>query len=297
MHPNNNFTPNGYRDYYILHSLIFIWGFTAILGALISLEAIPLVWYRLTLTIPFLLLWFWYKKISIRIDSKAFIRFFFMGAVIALHWFSFFHAIKVSNVSVTLITLSTGAFFTSLLEPVFFRRKVSKYEVVLGLMIIGILYFMFKGDTFNIKGMLWGLSAALTSAFFSVINGLYVKTYKPEVITLYEFGIGALILSAVLLISGGFSMQFFNLSFKDWMYLLILASICTAYAGLTSIKLMKNLSPYTIMLSINLEPVYGIILALLIFGDKEKMSPSFYIGGALILSVVVLNSVLKMRKV
>lgn len=92
-------------------------------------------------------------------------------------------------------------------------------------------------------------------------------------------------------------MQFFNLSFKDWMYLLILASICTAYAGLTSIKLMKNLSPYTIMLSINLEPVYGIILALLIFGDKEKMYPSFYIGGALILSVVVLNSVLKMRKV
>jgi drug/metabolite transporter (DMT)-like permease len=295
MRPNNNFTSNGLRDYYTLHFLIFIWGFTAILGALISLEAIPLVWYRLTLTIPFLLIWFWFQKISIRIDAKAFFRFFFLGAVISLHWFSFFHAIKVSNVSVTLITLSTGAFFTSLLEPIFFKRRVSLYEVILGLSIVAILYFMFRGDTFSIKGMLWGLSAALTSALFSVINGLYVKTYKPEVITLYEFGIGAVIISVVLLFTGGFSMQFFNLSASDWMYLLLLASICTAYAGLTSIKLMKNLSPYTIMLSINLEPVYGIILALLIFGDKEKMSSSFYIGGALILGVVVLNSVLKMR--
>jgi len=295
MQLNNNFSTKGIRDYYTLHFLIFIWGFTAILGALITLEAIPLVWYRLTLTVPFLLIWFWIKKISIRIDFKAMLRFLFLGAVISLHWFSFFHAIKVSNVSVTLITLSTGAFFTSVLEPIFFKRSVSFYEVLFGILIVGILYFMFKGDTFNANGMLWGLVAAFTSALFSVINGLYVKTYKPEVITLYEFGFGALIITFVLLFTSGFSLQFFQLSSMDWLYLLILAGICTAYAGLTSIKLMKNLSPYTIMLSINLEPVYGIILALIIFGEKEKMSIPFYIGGAMILGIVILNSVLKLK--
>lgn len=290
MHPNSNYT-----HYLKLHFLIFIWGFTAILGALISLEAIPLVWYRLTLTIPFLLIWFWYKKISIRINFKAFLRFLFLAAVISLHWYSFFHAIKVSNVSITLIALSTGAFFTSLLEPIFFKRRVSFYEVLFGVLIIVILYFMNRVDSFALQGMLWGLLAAFTSAIFSVINGLYVKTYKPELITFYEFGLGAVIISFVLLWQGGFSVDFFHLSTSDWVYLLILASICTAYAGLTSIKLMQHLSPYTIMLSINLEPVYGIILALIIFGEKEQMNPAFYIGGVLILGIVILNGLMKMK--
>lgn len=295
MHPVNNFFKE-YKDYFTLHFLIFIWGFTAILGALISLDAIPLVWYRLTLTIPFLLIWFWYKNISIRIDLKAFFRFLFMAGIISLHWFSFFHAIKVSNVSITLIALSTGAFFTALLEPLFFRRSVSFYEVFFGFLIIIILYFMNRVDSFALQGMLWGLMAALTSALFSVINGLYVKTYRPEVITFYEFGLGAVIISVVLLIKGGFDAAFFSLKPMDWVYLLILSSICTAYAGLVSIRLMKTLSPYTIMLSINLEPVYGIILALLIFGEKERMNPIFYMGAALILLIVVLNSVLKMKE-
>ena len=295
MHLDNNFPASNVKDYITLHFLIFIWGFTAILGALISLEAIPLVWYRLTLTIPFLLLWYWFKRISIRIDTKAFFRFLFLGGVIALHWFSFFHAIKVSNVSVTLISLSTGAFFASILEPFFFKRRISYSEVVFGILIVVILYMMFRGDSFNIHGMLWGLMAAFTSALFSVINGLYVRTYKPEVITLYEFSFGAIIISILLLYRGKFNLEFFQLSTMDWVYLLILASICTAYAGLTSIKLMKFLSPYTIMLSINLEPVYGIILALLIFGEKEQMSTIFYIGAVLILTIVVLNSYLKMR--
>lgn len=290
MQPNDNL-----KNYFTLHFLIFIWGFTAILGALISLEAIPLVWYRLMLTLPFLLIWFWIKKIPLLIDFKAFIRFLFLGGVIALHWFSFFYAIKVSNVSVTLISLSTGAFFTSLLEPLFFRRRISLYEVFFGLMIVVVLYFMFKMDDFYLKGMFWGLMAAFTSAIFSVINGLYVKTYKPELITFYEFGFGAVIITIVLLWQGSFNPSFFQLSVTDWMYLLILSSICTAYAGLTSIRLMKHLSPYTIMLSINLEPVYGIILALLIFGEKEQMNSNFYFGTLLIFGIVVLNSYLKMK--
>lgn len=296
MLPNNSSHSENYRNYFTLHFLIFIWGFTAILGALISLDAIPLVWYRLSLTIPFLLIWFWIKKISIRIDTKAFFRFLFLAGIISLHWFSFFHAIKVSNVSITLVALSTGAFFTSLLEPLFFKRKISNYEVIMGLMIVIILYFMNQIDSVSLNGLLWGLLAAFTSALFSVINGLFVKSYKPEVITFYEFGLGAVIISFVLLFKGGFSIEFFQLKTMDWVYLLILSGICTAYAGLTSIRLMQHISPYTIMLSINLEPVYGIILALIIFGDKEKMSPEFYIGGVLILGIVLLNGVLKMRQ-
>ncbi len=294
MLPNNSFI-SANKHYITLHFLIFIWGFTAILGALISLEAIPLVWWRLTLTIPFLLIWFWIKKISLRINLKAFFRFLFLATVISLHWFSFFHAIKVSNVSVTLIALSTGAFFTALLEPLFFRRRISFYEVLFGLLIIIILYFMNRVDNLPMIGLFWGLTAAFTSALFSVINGLYVKTYKPELITFYEFGLGAVIISFVLLYNGSFSIDFFYLSNSDWIYLIILSSICTAYAGLISIKLMQHLSPYTIMLSINLEPVYGIILALIIFGDKEQMNPLFYIGGALIMSIVIINGTMKMK--
>jgi drug/metabolite transporter (DMT)-like permease len=286
---------NNLRHYITLHFLIFIWGFTAVLGALISLEAIPLVWYRLALTIPFLLLWSLLKKIPVKIDIKAFARFSFLGLIIALHWVSFFYAIKISNVSVTLITLSSGAFFTSLIEPLFFKRKVLLREVILGLFIISILYVIFRGDQFHLTGMLWALVAAITSAIFSVINGLYVRTYNADVISLYEFGMAAVFMSLYLFMTNGFYEGFFQLSQMDWVYLLILSGICTAYAGLVSIRLMKYISPFTIMLSINLEPVYGIILALLIFGEEEYMSPTFYIGAIVILVVVIGNSWMKLR--
>ena len=291
MRRNNNI-----QSYLKLHFIILIWGFTAVLGALISLEAIPLVWYRLALALPFLLLWIKYKKLPMGVKPKSMMNFAFGGFIIALHWVAFFMAIKVSNVSVALVTMSTGAFFASLLEPLFFKRKVNPIEVLLGILIIGGLYLIFRVNDMYVYGMLWALLAAFLSALFSVLNGLYIIKHDGFVLSFYQLLFGLFAISIYLLFNGDFTLEFFQLSNSDWLYLLILATFCTAYAFAASINLMKHLSPYTIMLSINLEPVYGIILALIVFGEKEKMSMPFYLGTFLILSIVILNSYLKIKQ-
>ncbi len=290
MHPESNT-----NKYLKLHFIIFIWGFTAVLGALISLEAIPLVWYRLGLAIPILFIWLIIKKYPIKVSRKSLLNFLIGGLIIGLHWVGFFMAIKVANVSVTLVTLSTGAFFASLLEPLFFRRKIRFLEVLFGILIIGGLYIIFRVDSFYIYGMLWALLAAFLSALFSVINGLMVTKHNGYVLSLYQLFFGFLGITVYLLLTNGFTVEFFNLSGKDWLYLFILSSICTAYAFAESIELMKKISPFTIMLSINLEPVYGILLALIVFGKKEYMGSQFYLGTFIILSLVIINSILKTR--
>jgi drug/metabolite transporter (DMT)-like permease len=287
---------NNIQSYLKLHFIIFIWGFTAVLGALISLKAIPLVWYRLVLALPFMLFWIIYKKINLKINSKDLINFTIGGLMIALHWIAFFMAIKVANVSVALVTLSTGAFFTSLIEPLFFKRKINFLEVTFGILIIGGLYLIFKVDGLYLIGMLWALLAAFLSALFSVLNGLYVKKHSGFTLSFYQLLMGLIAISIYLYFNGDFNLNFFNLSSTDWWYLLLLSSICTAYAFAVSIDLMKYLSPYTVMLSINLEPVYGIILALLVFGEKEYMGTRFYLGAAIILGIVLLNTFNKTHK-
>ncbi|MFT5673335.1 MAG: drug/metabolite transporter (DMT)-like permease, partial [Polaribacter sp.] len=135
------------KNYLLLHLIVFIWGFTAILGALITIDAIPLVWYRMLLAVVFIAIFFLWKKKSFKVDRKGLIKFFFTGVVIALHWVFFFKAIKVSNVSVALVTMSTGAFFTSLLEPIFFKRKINRLEIFLGLLVIAGLYIIFNFES------------------------------------------------------------------------------------------------------------------------------------------------------
>lgn len=284
------------KNYLHLHFIIFIWGFTAILGALISIEAIPLVWFRMMLASFFLFLFIKIKKRSLVIDRKTLLKFIIGGTIIALHWITFFLAIKSSNVSIALITMSTGAFFASLIEPFFFKRRISKLELFLGLLVIVGLFIIFKVEGNYILGITYGLISSFLSALFSVINGLLVRKNNHVIISFYQLLFGTLFITILLFVTGKFSIGFFRLSFNDWMYLIILGSICTAYAFSASVKVMKVLSPYTVMLSINLEPIYGIILALIIFGDKEKMSSEFYYGALIILLSVVLNGLIKNRK-
>lgn len=283
------------KSYLHLHLIVFIWGFTAILGELISLDALPLVWFRMLMAVGFIILFMFYKKTDLTIPRKTIMAFLFLGLVIALHWLTFFKAIKVSNVSVTLACLSTGAFFTSFLEPILYKRKVIWYEVFFGLLVVAGLYiiFNFEGDYY--LGIILALTSAFLSALFSVINGKYAKMYDSTVISFYELSGGVLCFSIYLLFTNSFSKEFFILQPSDWIYLIILSSICTAYAFIASVKVMKFISPYTVMLTINLEPIYGIILALLIFKDKEKMSPEFYLGAVIILLTVVLNGIIKYR--
>jgi drug/metabolite transporter (DMT)-like permease len=286
---------DNFKSYLLLHVIVFIWGFTAILGALISLDALPLVWWRMSLAVVFILIYVLIKKIPLKIPKKTLLAFLFAGLIIALHWLTFFKAIKVSNVSITLACLSTGAFFTSILEPLLFGKKIVWYEVLFGLIVIAGLYIIFNVEVDYVYGIILALTSAFLSALFTVINAKFTKEYMPSVISFYELLGGVVFLSVYLLFSNGFSNEFFTLSLSDFGWLILLASICTAYAFIASVKVMKYLSPYTVMLTINLEPVYGIILAILLFKDAERMSPMFYLGAVIILTTVVLNGIIKKR--
>ncbi len=284
------------KSYLHLHLIVFIWGFTAILGALISLDALPLVWFRMLFAVGFIGIYIYFKKLSLRISTKVFLQFIFSGLIIALHWFTFFHAIKISNISITLACLSTGAFFASLLEPILYGKKIVYYEVFFGLLVVAGLYIIFNVEGNYLWGMLTALCSAFLSALFAVINSKLVKKHDATVISFYELSGGVIFFTFLLLITHSFSSNFFMLSAKDFMYLMILSSVCTAYAFIASTSVMKFLSPYTVMLTINLEPIYGIILAVLIFEEKEKMSFEFYTGAFIILLTVILNGIIKYRK-
>lgn len=286
---------NKLKNYLLLHFIVFIWGFTAILGALITIDAIPLVFFRMGLAVVFIALYFLIKKKSFYLDRTGIFKFLITGIIIATHWIFFFKAIKVSNVSVALVTMSTGAFFTSLIEPVFFRRRIKSLEIILGLFVIVGLYIIFNFESQYQLGIIYALISSFLGSLFAVLNGLFIKKYDENRISLYQLLFGTLFVLVYLIINRQITIEFFQLQQMDWFYLFVLSSVCTAYAFIASVKVMKYISPYTVMLTINLEPIYAIILALFIFGDKEKMNPEFYLGAAIVLGVVLANGVIKNR--
>tara|TARA_R110000868_G_scaffold110962_2_gene299979 strand:+ start:710 stop:1618 length:909 start_codon:yes stop_codon:yes gene_type:complete len=284
------------NNYLHLHFIVFVWGFTAVIGKLITIDALPLVWYRMLMASLIILAYILIRKFQLKVSPKTLLMLILGGIVVSLHWVTFFMAIKVSNVSIALATMSTGAFFTALLEPFWYGRKMVGYELVFGLIVMLGLYIMFRVETGFLNGILLALVSSFLSATFSLINGKLTQEQRPSVISFYELGSGVLFLSIYLVFSGSFDQKFFQLSVNDWMYIFILASICTAYAFIASVKILKYISPYTVMLTINLEPVYGIILAFLLLGESEKLNPLFYVGALLILTTVVANGILKNRK-
>lgn len=281
------------KDYLHLHLIVFIWGFTAVLGKLISIDALPLVWYRMLMAVALVVVFIFIKRFSLKTARRTLLMMLLGGVLIAIHWVTFFWAIKVSTVAVALATMSTGAFFTAILEPIWYKRRLIWYELLFGLLVIGGLLVIFQVETQYALGIGLALISSFLAALFSLINGKLVHEAKPSVIALYELGAGVLLLSVYLLITNRFDSAFFQLSTSDWLYLFILASLCTAYAFIASVKVMRFLSPYTVMLTINLEPVYGIVLAFFLLGEEEKMSPLFYLGAGIILITVLANGILK----
>ena len=282
------------KNYLHLHFLVLIAGFTAILGELISIEATPLVWYRMTIAGVLMFLFIKFKKMSLKVPLKAVIRFSIAGVIIALHWITFFAAIKASNISITLAMFSTGAFFASLIEPLFYKRKIIGYEIIFGFIVIAGVVLITQTELQYLLGIALGISSALFSTLFAVLNGQFVKKYKASVISFYEFVSGVLFMSIFIAFTGdGFDASYFQLSSSDWICLFILASICTAYAFIASIHVMKHITPYTLVLTYNLEPIYGIVLAVILFPQTETMRPLFYVGAALIISTVLLNAMFK----
>ena len=284
------------KNYFHLHFIIFIWGFTAILGALISIDAIPLVWFRVTLATLFLYVFIFMKQITLKVPYKLLLRYLLGGVFIAIHWVTFFYAIKIATISIALATMSTGALFVTLIQWMVFRKKLIPYELLFSLLAIVGLVIIFNAETKYFIGIVVALISSFLSACFSILNANLIKSNSATVISFYELLFASLFIGIVLLINGSISLEFFMLSTADWFYLLLLASVCTAYAFAASNQVLKSVSPFTMMLSINLEPIYGIILAILIFKEKEIMTTNFYIGALLIFVTVVLNGVIKLKK-
>lgn len=225
----------------------------------------------------------------------AFLKFFGIGLLIAFHWICFYEAVKVSNVSVTLACFATTALFTAFIEPLFFRRRIIWIEIVCGLIVVIVLSVIFKIEVKYKTGMILSIMAALIAAIFSVINGMLVQKGDSRTISFYELLSGLIGISIYFLSINKFTPGFFSVSNSDWFCLLIMGVLCTAFTFIISIEIMKEINPYTVNLTVNLESVYGIIFAYLIFGQDEKMTPAFYIGAGIIFSTILLNVFLKKR--
>ena len=287
---------NNLKHYLHLHFLVFIAGFTAILGEAISLGSIALVWHRMLIAFVLTFLFLIFRKYDFKINLRDFFNFSLAGIIIALHWITFFEAIEQSNISITLAMFSTGAFFASLLEPIFFKRKIKPVEIILGCVVVCGVFIILKANINSFVGVLLGIVSALLASLFSVFNGKLVQNNNPFLISFYEFLSGVVFILLYLIFSDNLSDLTISSFFSyDYLYVFILGSICTAYAFIASIYILKFLSPYTLVLTYNLEPVYGILLAIFIFPDTEKMEFSFYIGTLIIISTIIINSILKIK--
>jgi drug/metabolite transporter (DMT)-like permease len=280
------------KNLIILHVTVFIWGFTGILGALISIDAVYLVWYRVLIAFISLYGYILYKKVSIRVSRDAFLKLFFTGAIVAAHWILFFQSIKLSTVSVTLVTLSSLTLFTAILEPLLKKQKISGLEIFTGLLIISGIYMIFKFESRYSTGIICGLLSALCASIFSIINSQQIQKRPAPVISFYEL-IGAWVwVSIYLLISEGLKAPV-SLNSSDLFFLFILGTICTSLAYVAGVAVMKELSAFRVALITNLEPVYGIILAFMFFGKREQMTPGFYAGAIIVLGTIFLYPYLK----
>ncbi len=281
------------KNLLLLHFIVFIWGWSPIVGKLITVQAFQLIWFRMSIALIAVCIYLIIIKQNIKISKKDFLQLFAIGAVIAFHWVSFYHAIKIANVSVTLVAFATGTLFTSIIEPIFYKRKIIRYELIFGMVIIGAIAMIFKVETRYAWGIIFGIIAAITSSFFTVFNALLVKRLPSTIITVYELGGGLVALSIYLLITGNFSQSFFTISQADWTWLLLLSTIGTAFTFIASVNVMKKVSPYTMVLTVNLETVYGIIIAYFIWNKEEAMTPGFYLGTLIILATIFGDGLLK----
>ena len=287
---------NRFKSLIHFHFIVFIFGFTAILGSLISIGAVKLVWYRMLIASVCLFILSFLLGKKIFVSKKMLFILLFCGFIISMHWVFFFQAIKVSNVSITLSILSLGAFLTSFLEPIFYKRKIILYEIFLGLLVVVGTTIIFNTQFHYIEGILFAFCSVLFSVFFALLNGKLVGKISSFTISFYELIGGLITLSILLIINNDFNFDLLNIQTSDLVWLFILGTICTAYAFVISVDVMKHLSPYSLMLSINMEPIYGIVLAIIILNESNEMSLEFYIGFIMIFISVILNGIFKLNQ-
>lgn len=278
------------KNLIILHFTVFVWGFTGILGALITISAVQLVWYRVLIAFLSLFLYFKFNKTDFKVDTKTLIKLVCTGAIVGGHWILFFAAIKLSTVAVTLVCLSSITLFTAIFEPIINKKSISKLEILAGLLIISGIVLIFKFEGRYTKGIIAGLVSAVCASLFSIINSRQVQKIQAPVIAFYEL-FGAFVwISIYLFITSGYTRAML-LKPADIGYLVLLGTVCTSLAYVAGVSVMRELSAFRVALITNLEPVYGIIMSFIFFGDMNKMTLGFWGGALLILSTIFLYPV------
>ncbi len=273
-----------------LHIAVFLAGFTAVLGRLITLNEGLLVWYRLFITIVVLAVILYLKKEFTAQSPKNLLRMTGVGGIIAFHWVCFYGSVKYGNISVSLVCLSSAGFFSSLLEPFIFRRKIIFPEVFLGLLAILGIYIIFDFHPQFKIGIVYGLLSAFAAALFPIFNKQLVKEFSPRTLTFYELAGGLVLLTILLPFYVKFSVVTYYLpTLSDAGWLLILAVVCTVLCFDLQLKALQKISAFTCNLMYNLEPLYGIALAFIFFGEGKMVHKEFYIGVALILLAILLQ--------
>ncbi len=285
------------RNHLLLHGIVFIWGFTGLLGKLIHLPADFIVWYRLLIAVAGL-------YIGIRLMGKSFVlpdrimlfKTILVGTFVGLHWLTFYYSIQWSTASLGILCLATTTLHVAWLEPILLKRQFSWLQLIVSLIIIaGILLVTGDFKTNEWKALGLGLCSALCAAIFSVSNAKLAQSCPSHNLSLIELLVAFLLLTLALALQQKFSFQIFQMSFSDLLWLLFLGLVCTSFAFLASVELAKKLGPFTVSLTINLEPVYTIGLAALILHEHEKLNSLFYVGAGVIIITVFCNSWLQRK--
>jgi len=279
-----------------LHLMVIILGLTGVFGKLISLSAIHLVWYRMGIAFVSIAIFLAFKKQLFSISKKDFFGLLGVGALVTFHWLCFFESIKVSTVSVAVVCLATSSLFSALIEPFFFKRKFLFYEVIMGVVVVVALAFIMGTETKYFLGYFYGIIAALLATLFTLFNAKYINKVGAAKITMIEMLSGVIIISCILFFQQDYTVFTTKISVTDLSYLIILGTLCTAMVFVWLTEIMRHITPYSLIMAINLEPVYSIIFALIIFGDNELMSSSFYFGSCVIIGIVFLDGYIKNRQ-
>lgn len=290
------------KDQLKLHFIVVIFGFTAILGILISIPALETVFFRSLIAFIGTAIWLYFIKADFLLKSakarREALKLFAVGFIIAAHWIAFFWSAKISNVSVCLVGLATTTLWTSILEPFFFKKSMKWYEVLLGAITLGGLSVIFGFDFDYWSGLILAIFAAFLGTLFSVFNGLFAQKHHHLIITFYGM-LGSCVACALFF---PFYLYFdlasvngleLTPSLQDWLWLGILGVVCTVYAYSVMVELLQRMSVFTSNLAINLEPVYGIILAAVFFKEYEQIHTSFYVGAMIILISVLSYPIIK----
>lgn len=272
-----------------------MWGFTGILGKVIQLDAVVIVWHRVLIAMVALGIALLILKKPIKLSSrKELLNLSGVGVIVALHWVTFYQSIQLSTASLGILCLSTTTLHVAWLEPLVMKRPFSWVEFALGLLVICGIYFVSRDfDASDMKALAYGLCSALFAALFSVFNGKLVQQTPAHQITLIEMVSAFVVISVYLLYIGRLDTSLFTMRVADFLWLLFLGILCTSFAFLATIEVVKRLGAFTVSLSINLEPVYTIVLAIFILGEHELLNPSFYIGSIVIVLVIILNGLIR----